>query len=65
MVSVSTKLEFIFLISVLGSLGDCSPVASPLDGPLHALASDSTRAYGERAFEVYTDRPTASEEQEK
>jgi len=58
-VSVSTKLVFLLLISVMGSLGACSPVASPLDGPLHALA------YGVRALEVYTDRPTSSEEKEK
>ena len=56
---MSTKLVFLLLISVMGSLGDRSPVASPLDGPLHALA------YGVRALEVYTDRPTSSEEKEK
>ena len=65
MVSVSTKPVSLILISVLGSLGDFSPVASPLDGPLHVLASDSIRAYGVTALEVYTDRPTASEEKEK
>ena len=63
---MSAKLvSFFFFISVLGSLGDCSPVASPLGGPLHVLASGSIRAYGVRALEVYTNRPTALKEDEK